>query len=303
MAVLAALTAVLVWGASFAATKLALAEMSVPTLLFGRAALGTAVVALWAFARGDLRRVPGRDVGWVVLLALAGNVIPQLLQGEALLRSTSASTAWLVAVIPVVTAILAWAMLGERLEGKGTGIALAFAGVVIVVAAGESLTTVLGLPSTRGDAMTLASTLSWALYTIWGRGFVARHSATVSMLHFLGASVLVLSPPFVIGSGWTELASLSTNALAALLFLGIGCSALAGTLWYVALERMEASRLAAFIYLEPLVAQVLSRVMLGEPLRATTVAGGAAILLGVWMVARAGAQKGSEYISARSAEA
>jgi drug/metabolite transporter (DMT)-like permease len=68
--------------------------------------------------------------------------------------------------------------------------------------------------------------------------------------------------------------------------LGAACSGGAFVLYYAALETLEASQVAAYIYLEPLVAQALSVALLGEPLRATTLAGGAAIFVGVALVTR-----------------
>lgn len=58
------------------------------------------------------------------------------------------------------------------------------------------------------------------------------------------------------------------------------CSGLAFLLYAAALEHLEASQVAAFIYLEPLVAQALAVALLGEPLTAALVGGGAAILAG-----------------------
>jgi drug/metabolite transporter (DMT)-like permease len=286
MPALAALVAVVLWGGSFAVTKLALAELSVATLVFGRALLGTVLVAAFLLVRGGFVRLRREDFYPMIALALLGNVLPQVLQAHALRLSSASSTAWLVALIPVVTAILANRLVGERLGGRAAGIAVAFAGTFLVVSAGAPFREVLRLPSTGGDGLTLASTVSWALYTIYGREFVGRYAPAVAMSHLLATSVVFFAPTFVVERGWTEIVALSPAGWLSLLYLGIGCSGIAFTLWYAALERMEASQVAAFIYLEPLVAQILARVWLGEGLRAATLAGGAAILLGVYLVSR-----------------
>lgn len=287
----AALVSVVIWGASFPATKQVLGELSVETLVFARAVLGTALVAAWLLVRGGVGLIRRRDLVAVVALSLLGNVLPQWLQGQALVRSTAANTAWLVALTPVVTAILASRLLGERLAGRLAGIAIAFAGTLLVVSGGRSPAAALGLPSTRGDALTLASTVSWALYTIYGRRFVAGYPAAVAMVHLLAVSVAVFAPGFIARAGWQELAALSGEGWLCVLFLGLGCSGLAFTLWYAALEAMDASQVAAFVYVEPLVAQALAWVMLGEPLHAATLLGGAAILVGVYLVSTAGSRQ------------
>ncbi|MBC7077764.1 MAG: EamA family transporter [Synergistales bacterium] len=56
--------------------------------------------------------------------------------------------------------------------------------------------------------------------------------------------------------------------------------------WYDALEAMEASRVGAFMYLEPLVALVVAALVLGEPVTFVTLSGGVMILIGVWLVNR-----------------
>ena len=287
LAVAGALVSVVIWGASFPATKPVVAELSVDTLVFTRAVLGTVLVGTMLGVRGGFVRVRRRDVGALVALSLLGNVLPQWLQGQALLRSSAANTAWLVGLCPITTAILARWLLGERLAGRVTGIVVAFLGTLLVVSGGASLQAAFALPSTRGDALTLVSTVSWALYTIYGRRFVAGYPAPVAMLHLLGVSVVVFLPGFVARAGWQELAVLSPTGWLCVLFLGLGCSGLAFTLWYAALEVMDASQVAAFVYVEPLVAQALARAMLGEPLQPATLLGGAAILVGVYLVSRA----------------
>jgi drug/metabolite transporter (DMT)-like permease len=288
LAVAAALVSVVMWGASFPATKRVVAELSVETLVFTRAVLGLALVATLLGVRGGFVRVRRRDLGALVALSLVGNVLPQWLQGQALVRSSAANTAWLVGLCPITTAILARWLIGERLAGRVTGIAVAFLGTLLVVGGGGSLHAALNLPSTRGDALTLVSTVSWALYTIYGRRFVADYPSPVAMLHLLAVSVVVFLPGFVARAGWQELATLSPTAWGCVLFLGLGCSGLGFTLWYAALEVMDASQVAAFVYIEPLIAQALARTMLGEPLHPATLLGGGAILVGVYLVSRAG---------------
>ena len=54
-----------------------------------------------------------------------------------------------------------------------------------------------------------------------------------------------------------------------------------------ALEKVEASQVAALLYLEPLVTLGAAAALLGEPIRLVTVAGGALVLAGVLLVQRA----------------
>jgi drug/metabolite transporter (DMT)-like permease len=289
LASLAALGAVVVWGGSFAATKRGLAELSPATLLFARTIVAAIFVGGALAARGRLRPLPLQEWPTLVALSVAGLVATQLLQAWALTRSTSANTAWLVGLSPIVTAIGGAVLLGEGLAGKIAGLALAFAGAMLVVTGGASPAAVLALPSTHGDLLTLLSTVTWAAYTILGRRFLIRHDAMVVTAHVLAIASLAYVPAMLTGHAWQELAALSSHGWLAIAYLGLGCSGVAFALYVVALERLEASQAAAFIYIEPLVAQLVSLVVLGEPLTPAVLLGGAAILAGVYLVSRADA--------------
>ena len=98
---------------------------------------------------------------------------------------------------------------------------------------------------------------------------------------------LMLAPLFFWHQGWRELPHVSLAGWGAVLFLGIGCSGLGYLFWYGALERIEVSRVAAFLYLEPLVTLVAAVLLLNEPVSVTTVAGGLLVLLSVYLMQRA----------------
>jgi drug/metabolite transporter (DMT)-like permease len=191
-------------------------------------------------------------------------------------------------LIPVWSAVLAAVFLRERFgAGKLGGLVLGFAGAALVVTRGRLAAGVLALPATRGDLLMFASTFNWALYTTLGHGTIRRLGslrATAGAM-FLGA--LMLAPPFLWSGGWREYAALSPAAGAAVLYLGLGASGLGYLFWYGALEKVETSRVAAFLYLEPLVTLVAAVALLREPVGAVTMLGGLMVLAGVALVQRA----------------
>ena len=67
-------------------------------------------------------------------------------------------------------------------------------------------------------------------------------------------------------------------------FLGIFCSGLAYLAWYDALQALSTAETGVFLYIEPLVAVVVAFFILGEAITDGSLAGGAVILFGVWMV-------------------
>ena len=274
---LAALIAVVFWGVSFVATKAALEEISPATLIFVRFAIGAAVLL------AIVRELPPRD-SWpsLALMGFVGIFIHQLLQANALTMTTATNTGWLIGVTPIWSALLSGVILGERFGfWKTAGLAIGFAGAMLVVTRGDFSAAVFGRPQTLGDLLIVISTVNWAVYTILGHGTIRRlgpRRATAGSMLF---GTLMLAPLFVVQRGWRELPQLSGIGWTALLFLAVGCSALGYLFWYGALERVEVSRVAALLYIEPLVTVVAAAVLIGERATATVAVGGLLVLGGV----------------------
>jgi drug/metabolite transporter (DMT)-like permease len=106
---------------------------------------------------------------------------------------------------------------------------------------------------------------------------------------FIGWAMLI--PFFVAAAGWQEYRDLSSTSVVAILFLGVGCSGLGYLFWYAALERIDASQVAAFLYVEPLVTLLAAVVLLGESVAVSTIVGGVLVLLGVLIVQTANARE------------
>jgi drug/metabolite transporter (DMT)-like permease len=84
----------------------------------------------------------------------------------------------------------------------------------------------------------------------------------------------------------------SASGWAAVLLLAVFCTAIAYMLYAHALSLAPASRLAAIQTIEPLIAVVLAALILGEVLTPALTIGGAAILLGIYLVERNTAGEG-----------
>ena len=251
---LGALLAIAFWGVSFVATKAVVAEITPVTLIFSRAGLGTLLLSAILAARGQPVLPPRDALGPLALMGFVGVAFHQLLQAYALQLTSAVNTGWLIGLIPVWSALLAALLLRERFgPRKLAGLAVGFAGAVLVVTRGDFGRGLLGLPSTRGDLLVLASTVNWAVYSVLGHATIRRLGPTRATAGGMLLGWLMLTPLFVAGSGWTDYAHLSAGGWSALLFLGIAASGLGYLFWYGALERIETSRVAALLYLEPLV--------------------------------------------------
>lgn len=220
-------------------------------------------------------------------MGFVGVFVHQMIQAHALTVASAVSTGWLIGLTPLWSALFSAWLLKERFGPlKIAGLLLGFLGAALVVTRGQMGSAVLALPSTRGDLLILLSTFNWAAYTVIGHPAIKRLGPTRATTGALSLGWLMLVPFFVYQAGWREYARLTTQGWTAVLFLGIACSGLGYLFWYGALEKIEASKVAAFLYLEPLITLGAAVWLLGERVGVTTVAGGLLVLAGVALVQR-----------------
>jgi drug/metabolite transporter (DMT)-like permease len=276
------------WGISFVATKAALKELSPSTLIFTRFAMGTALLAGMVLWKGS-SPLPPRNAFWpLVLTGFIGIFVHQLLQAYALRLTTAVHTGWLIGLIPIWSALISAGLRKERFGWmKVTGLIGGFAGALLVISRGKLDNELLQLPSTRGDFLILLSTINWAIYSNIGLPTLKELGSTRSTAGTMLFGWLMLTPVFVLQQGWHEWSGISLGTWGAVFFLGIGCSGLGYLFWYGALEKIEVSKVAAFLYIEPLVTLVAAMALLHEPVTVTTVLGGLVVLASVFIIQRA----------------
>ena len=182
---------------------------------------------------------------------------------------------------PMLTALLAWPMLRERLRGAGIlGLVVALAGLVLVMRPGGAQ----AAGRLLGDALFLLSALCWAIYSVVGKAAMVRFTPVSATFYAQVAGVVMLLPFAVAERGWTQLQTAPASAWVGLVYLAVFVTVLAFVFFYEGLSRIGAIRASAFALLIPVFGVLLSVLFLGERLTVPTAAGGVFILLGLWLV-------------------
>jgi drug/metabolite transporter (DMT)-like permease len=279
--VVAALTLIQVFfGVHYLAGKILLRE--IPPRAWAVMRVAAAAAVLLALARVMRRRLPSapRDLALLAVYALFGVAINQVCFVEGLSRTTAIHSAIINTLIPAWTLLFAVLLGREAMTGlKALSLGLAFAGVLLVIRPERaSLTSATFV----GDLITIVNAMSYSFFLVVSKRMMHRVDA-------LGATALM----FVFGT--IPIALFGAPALAALDFASISTSA---WLWgafivllptagaYVliswTLARAEASLVALFIYLQPVIAAFLGVAFQGETLTARTLLGGLLIFAGVY---------------------
>lgn len=289
LGIAAVATVMVVFGTTFVAIKIALAEMGPFTLAFGRF-----LIALVLFAPFLGRRRGEVQARQLAAMGLLGVTLFFALQNWGLVYTTAANASIVLSAIPALTAIVGHVALGETLGFmRGLGIFLSMAGVAVVVAGGSvgvsyhATAGELAWSSTLlGDLLVLGAALCWALYTVLGRRVVARLPHAVATAHTIVWGTLFLAPLalgeiLLQGVSWP-----SVKGWAALFFLAVAASGFAFFLYLFALTSLEAGEASVYVNLSPLVALVAARLVLAEPIALLQLVGAALVLLGVYLSER-----------------
>ncbi len=282
---------VTLWAANMVAGKYALRGFGSAALAQLRV-LGAAVIYVIAFlprSRRPSLRLTRREWIFYGVTALSGVTLNQLFFIGGLARSTVTHTGLIVALGPVMVLALAWMMGLEAMTAlKLAGIVVSFAGVGVLTAVSEHDAS---RGSWSGDLILLAGTAVFSYYTILMKEAAGRFDElTLSLLTFGLGAVLML--PFAGTAVWeVRWRDIPVVAYASLIFMIVLGTVVPYLLFAYAMTGLSASRVAAFNYLQPVVATLLAVWLLSEKLTLGTLTGGAMILIGVYLTEREQGEK------------
>lgn len=278
------MVAIVIWGATPAATKYAVADIDALTVGMLRTGLaGLAITPAVLLLRLPL---PRDGAGWRLLLisTASGFIGFPLLFSLALAHTSTAHAAMLLAFAPILTGLIG-AAVERRRPGRmwWGGVAVALAGVAaLILLRGQDS----GEATLRGDLLAFGACLTVAGGYVAGSRLspsIGAWSAT-AWGAVLGGVVLfpVLAVQFMTG-GWPDagwVAWMSTG------WLALFSSLLAYVAWYRALAGGGVARISTLQFLQPAVTLVLAVVLFAEAMTPALLLSGAAILIGVAMARR-----------------
>jgi drug/metabolite transporter (DMT)-like permease len=276
------IAAVIFWGVSFIATKIALDELVPLTIIFLRLIL--AVIFLTAIAVYTKRdfSVNLKNHGGILILALVA-VFHLWIQVTGMQYTTAAKTGWIIGTAPVFMVLVGLAAFKESLTIlKTTGILIAFFGLILLISHGDLSS--IDLISNKGDFLILASAFTWAVYSAVNKKISLTYPPMMTILFLFLMMAIIISPFTINDAAVQSVIHLSAVSWVSILFLGILCSGAAYVMWASALKEMESAKVGAFLYFEPFVTVIASWIILNEKITLLMILAGIIITLGVVLV-------------------
>lgn len=281
------LIAMAVWGMNLSAVKALTASLGTLTLASVRMVVAViALTALVALRRRAMPALSSRQLAAIIGCGALMVYANQLLFAAGLHRSSATHGALIMALSPMVSALLTSITFGERIRFvRVAGIVLGFAGVAAVILNRPGSTLASG---GVGDLLLVAAVVCFTS----GGVAVQRLSGAMDPLalswaiHVAGALMLVLHTALSSEDATAQLAASDWAAWALVVFSGVGATALVAVVWNRAIGKIGAARTAVALYWVPIFGVAFAVLFLGEPLTRWHFVGLAAVMAGSFLAAR-----------------
>lgn len=278
---LAAVITIIIWGTTFVSTKVLLEDFPPVDILFYRFLIG--LIVLIMVHPHVLTFRSWRQEALFAGAGLCGVTLYFLLENIALTLTYASNAGMIVAVIPMITAVLAHFFLsGERLEPRFfIGFAAAFTGLALIFFNGQIMLKLNPL----GDILAAASAFVWAAYAILMKKIstFGYHTIQCTQRIFLYGLLFMVPALFLFDFRFDASPFASPANWLNILFLGAGASALCFVTWNWSVGVLGAVKTSAYIYMVPVITIASSVVILQEKLTWVAFCGGALTLAGLYI--------------------
>lgn len=274
---IAVAVALLLWASAFAGIKAGLVGFGpgqVALLRFGTASIVLAIYAL-------VTRMPLPDFADVPRIALAGALgitIYHVALNYGEVSVTAGAASLIISSGPIFTALMAAAILRERLTAWGwAGIAVAFSGVALITL-GEGG----GVTLQPAALLVLLAAISTASYFVVSKPLLDKYKpiAFTSYSIWLGTLPMLVFMPGLL----EQFPHAGVGPIVSVVYLGVFPGAIAYALYSHALSKLPASIASSFLYVQPVNATIIAWIWIREVPGLMTLLGGAVALVGVTLV-------------------
>lgn len=277
---------IIVWALAFPLIKLALYDLSFVTLTIIRFMIVclASIGLIMSFPK-KFSPLYKKDVIPIFLLGVFGVMVYHFGLNYGQQYVSAGASSLIIATIPIFSVVLAVVFLKERLTTtKIFGIILALVGVMIISLWGTAEIS-LEITYLSGALAILVAAVMGSLYTIAGKKLLVRYNPLSLTLYAMLLGSLILfpialrTPTFL-----SELKIMSATSWFAVLFLGLCSTVIGYVLWYVALQKKQASEVSTYLYGIPLLSTIISYNIFRDQITVLFFIGGVFVISGLILV-------------------
>jgi drug/metabolite transporter (DMT)-like permease len=268
-----------IWGIPYLLIKVSLEGLGPVDLVFVRFALGAVLLVPIALTRVEVRPIL-RRWGWIIAYTVIEMGVPWVLLSDAELRISSSLSGLLVSTVPLIGVVIG--ILTRSGEHHGwrriLGLMIGLVGVGVLV----------GFDVSSSNFGAIAEVIVVAICYATGPYIINRKLSDLPSLGVIAGSLLLAALAYApaalvqLPHAWP-----SGRVIAAVVTLGVVCTALAFLLFFSLIREIGPVRATVITYVNPAVAVALGVLLLNERLTVAIAVGFALILSGSVLAARA----------------
>lgn len=240
----------LIYGASHVLAKGVMPGYLTPTVFIFFRVFG-AVILFWmvSFVTG-IKKFEQIDFLRLLVCGLFGVTVNQLLFFHGLNASTPMNAGIIMAINPIMVAVLSFFWLKERLKPtQWVGIFIGFLGAIALTTYGSK-----SVEATWGDWFLIGNSLSYAIYLIAVKPLMQKYNPlhVITWVFSFGSIFLALFPPLYSDLPDTNFGMIPAAIWAKIVFVVVAVTFLTYLLTVVGLKYVSSTFAAVFIYVQPI---------------------------------------------------
>lgn len=283
---IAIILAHLIWGANFVIAKITLTE--IPTASLGFLRFAAASFFLIPFFLAETKKVHVKNEHLPKLIAIGITMITLNITFffEGIKRTTAIYGSALTLIIPMISVLLGWLVLKEKIHLLNLGgVFMGFIGAVVIVGLPQLLNGGYSPTQTLGNILIILAAVIWVVGAIISRQMLKIYpSLTVTAIAFMVGTITFAFPAlreYLQDPTWPL--KLSLLGWLGLLYMILLSSISAYFLFEWGLSKVGVVKADIFQYIEPFIASVLAITLLGEQASVPFIIGVILISLGVFL--------------------
>ena len=219
----------------------------------------------------------------LLLMGISGVLGFNSLLYAGLRYTTSTNGAIISGFYPALTAILSVVFIREDFNFyKVAGLIFSLAGVLLITVH-ASWREMIAFHFNPGDLLVFLATASWAVYSVAGKFVMGSLSPLCVTTYSCLLGLIFLYPGMIMELRRGAGVALSWPSVLILLYIGIAASVVAHFLWNRGVQEIGPAKTSYFYNLLPLFTAVLANIFLNEHIYWYHLAGGAAVIFGVYL--------------------
>ena len=292
---LALIIAHLIWGANFVVAKVTLQEFPPMSLAFLRFSIAALLIVPFFLAVGKSRhahtqnnlvKIDKKDLPKLIAIGLLVITFNITFFFEGITRTSATNASVLTLIIPILSVILGWIFLKERVYLVNLlGIFVALVGAIVVIQLPEIFFGSYSPSELLGNFLIILASIFWVIGVIISRQMLKKYSSlTITAIAFLVGTVSFLIPfliEYAKNPYWIQ--SVTVLGILGLIYMTLLSSICAYFLFEWGLAKTSVVKADLFQYIEPFIATGLAVFVLSEQITVPFLIGGVLIIAGVYL--------------------